>query len=392
MSPKIRTTLAALALSSTLAMAPGAAWALDATALIERYTKLAETQGQEFRYSKIEETGSGFMIHAPVWTLAPGVDVAAVTSTFSDIEENSDGSVVIGSIDVKSVASGSKKTKVVFENVSMKDLQIPAPGSESLASKMAYYSSFSTGEGTVFNDGRPVVSIGSSRIELSPYDETAPMKMKMEIADVAADLINAPDPKMHAGLKDLGYGTKFSGRMDMVGDWSIADGLVNLTQFDFTIDNVATLSMPFSMGGYTKEVMEMMQKQQAMAKGDPKAAQAAGLMMLQKLDFRGASVSIKDDSITERALKLAGKKMNQPPESIAAGAPMMIGLGMQKFQMPELTQMISNAVGAFLQNPGTLTVSANPAKPVNFMELVLASQANPQELVKLLNLKAEASN
>ncbi len=49
-------------------------------------------------------------------------------------------------------------------------------------------------------------------------------------------------------------------------------------------------------------------------------------------------------------------------------------------------------VGAFLQNPGTLTVSATPEKPVNLMEIMLASQANPQELVKLLNVKAEASN
>ncbi len=392
MSPKFRTTLTALTLTSTLALATGNALAFDATALVERYTKLAESQGQEFKYSKIEETSTGFLVHAPIWTIAPGVDVAAVTSEFSNVTENADGSAVIGAINVKSVAWSAKETKVVFENVSMKDLQIPAPGSDSISSKMAYYSSFGTGEGTVFNDGKPVVSIGSALIELSPYNETAPIKMKMQIADVAADLANAPDPKMQQGLKDLGYGTKFSGRMDIVGDWSLSDGVMNLTQFDFKIDNVATLSMPFSLGGYTKEIMEMMQKQQAMSKDDPKAAQAAGLMMLQKLDFRSAAISVKDHSITERALKLASKKMNQPPESIAAGAPMMIGLGMQRFQMPELTQMVSEAVGAFLQNPGTLTISATPEKPVNLMEIVLASQANPQGLVKLLNVKAAASN
>ena len=69
---------------------------------------------------------------------------------------------------------------------------------------------------------------------------------------------------------------------------------------------------------------------------------------------------------------------------------MMIGMGMGALNMPALTEMVTAAVGKFLTEKGSISVRAEPAEPVSIVNVVMASQADPTQIPKMLNLKVTA--
>ena len=149
--------------------------------------------------------------------------------------------------------------------------------------------------------------------------------------------------------------------------------------------------MPFSIGGYTIELVKKMQELNEKMEGMSEEEQGkVSLQAFKDLDLRNFTFSFKDDSLTGRGMKFAATQMGQPEEQLTAAAPMMIGMGMGQLQMPELTAMVSDAVGKFLAKPGTISVSVKPEKPITFADIAAAGSSNPKSLMKLLNVQVSA--
>ena len=83
--------------------------------------------------------------------------------------------------------------------------------------------------------------------------------------------------------------------------------------------------------------------------------------------------------------------MGQSPEALAGAAPMFVQMGMQGLNMPGFSEMVSKAVGAFLSNPGNLSVKIAPPAPVAISEIVGAGMAAPQTIPELLNVQVTAN-
>ncbi|MEE9315089.1 MAG: hypothetical protein V3V02_10615 [Rhizobiaceae bacterium] len=391
-STSIRTTVAALFVSSAVVFTPTAASAFDATALLKRYETLASKQGQKFSYKSIEAVSDGgFTVTDPSWTIATLTTIKAATLTFSDIQEGDNDSLTIGSIDIGSITAGSPDVSVVFDSASMKGLRIPSATETDPIKLMPYYSRFEMGKGTISSSGKMIASMGGGYVDVSPFDANTPMKMISEITDIKIDTSAVPEKKFTKMVTDLGYGANFTGRIAMDATWSLSDGLMDLYKYDFVIDNVGTFSMPFKIGGYTAEKMQQMQQMNQDMEGKSEEEQGmAALALFADLTLHSMSISFKDDSLTDRGLKFASKQMGQPPEQLVQMAPMMIGMGMGQLKMPEVSQMVSEAVAAFLKKPGTLSISVKPEKPIAFTSIGVTGAADPKALVKLLNLQVTA--
>jgi len=384
--------ISALILGGSLLALPQSAFALDGETLIKRYQDTARDQGQKFTYGSIENSGDGFVVKQPTWTVPDLAPIKGETAQFSSVKENDDGSITIGSVDVNAITAGSGDISVTFDTAAIKGLRIPKQGESDPIKKIAYYTNFDATNGIVKYKGKVVATFPKTTLEMSPFNTETTMTMNAAMNDIALDLSSVEDPSFKKGLSDLGYDGKFTGRMAMQGDWSGKTGDMNLSVYDLVIDNVGTLSFPFSVAGYTAERVAKMQQLVKETEGttDPAEQQRAAMQMFDGLELKSAAITFKDDSLTKRGLELASKQMQQPPESLAAAAPMMIGMGMANLKMPEVTQMVSTAVGKFLQNPGTLSFSVQPQKPTPIMDLIAAGTAAPQSLPGMLNLKVEA--
>ncbi|MFD0915624.1 hypothetical protein ACFQ14_04330 [Pseudahrensia aquimaris] len=382
--PRFSTKALALSLALSVSGLSSQAFAFDATNLLERYTALAETQGQKFAYESVDASSDGFTVKGATWTFEGMAPIKSETLTFDGVSEASDGSVKIDTITVDSIVSGENEVVVTFDKAVMEGLRIPKEGETRSLEQMAFYNSFLATGGQVTNQGNVVAKLGDMSITLSDFSPTAPLTFAMTLADSMIDVSMAPDPQFKQTLEALGYGTNFTVSTNMQGVWNTETGIIDVSKHDYSIADVGTISMPMKIGGYSSENVLAMQKSVGAGGSDE-----AAMQQLSNVTIHNLAISFKDDSVTKRALEMASKQMQQPPEQLAAGAPLMIGMGMAQLQMPEFTQMVQAAVGKFLQNPGTLSVTAAPEKPTPVMELV-GGAANPKGLVDMLNVKVTA--
>ena len=116
------------------------------------------------------------------------------------------------------------------------------------------------------------------------------------------------------------------------------------------------------------------------AEPDPMAFQNA----VSELDFYDFELSIKDNSLLNRIFNATAAQSGQDPEQMrqqvaqmAQMAPMMAqGSGVDMAMVSELSQ----AVSAFISDPGTLTIKLNPEEPLSAE--TLAAMEDPSMLTK----------
>jgi hypothetical protein len=117
----------------------------------------------------------------------------------------------------------------------------------------------------------------------------------------------------------------------------------------------------------------------------------AMLGMMQQLDINSASITIEDKSLTGRLIDYFGAQQGMNRESTIAFAKGMLPLGLAQLGAPDFAATASAAIGQYLDNPKTLTISAEPANPVPVAQLIAAGASNPAALISTLALKVEAN-
>lgn len=118
---------------------------------------------------------------------------------------------------------------------------------------------------------------------------------------------------------------------------------------------------------------------------DPAAFRKAERASVAMMEIQDLTLTIKDASLTGKILDFqAGKQgitREQYAQQIAGALPFLLAaLNNQQFQ-----NQVATAVGTFLQNPQTLTVTLDPAEPVSGAEIVQTVKTAPQTLPDKLN-------
>ena len=229
---------------------------------------------------------------------------------------------------------------------------------------------------------------GSASKGASPNDFTFSGQAKGLFVDLTA----IPDRKFQAMREQTGYAA-LEGDLSSTGSYNLKTGELVNDPITINLKDMLNLSLAFKISGYTEEFAQKVTiAQQQMNKGTP-FAQAFGPIFpdLDQLKLEDFNLKIEDKSLTARLLDMQAKQMGTTGDQLALGAPMMIGMGMSRLGMPAFTEMVTNAVGSFLKDQGSITVSAKPAEPVSALKIMTASQTTPQSLPDILNFKVTAS-
>ena len=130
----------------------------------------------------------------------------------------------------------------------------------------------------------------------------------------------------------------------------------------------------------------------AQPEGADNSAQGLAMLgLMQQLTFNGASIRFDDDSLTNKVLDYLGKQQGVTGKDVANQAKAIVPLMMMELNNPELTQQVTAALSAFLDDPKSIEISAEPGSPVPFALLAASGMASPKDLPKTLGLTVTAN-
>jgi hypothetical protein len=172
---------------------------------------------------------------------------------------------------------------------------------------------------------------------------------------------------------------------------------MDVTEYAFDFDNIGRLDINLSLSGYTLQFIKSLQEAMKAAEANPdKAAgqQALGMAMMglmQQLTYNGASIRFDDAGITSKVLDYAGKQQGVDGKQFAQSVKGMLPMMLAQMNMPELQNQIVEAANAYLDDPKSIQVSAEPAQPLPFPQIMGAAMGNPADVVKTLNVQVTAN-
>lgn len=377
------------------------AWALDADDFATKVAAMVGQGGATMSFSAVEPDGDTIVLKS-VRLQAPGdpaVEVGDITfaGVEEEVEEENDGSYYVDQAMFANIDVAQEGIRLTVADIELDGLTVPAEPDYDTIDNIVFYEGFSTGRIAVEKDGKETFSMASLTQEVNRADDDSRISTTTNGADIAIDLSEIDDPKARAALSDLGY-TNLTGDFKLDGVWEVEQGIFNMREYSLSLDDVGRLAMSLEISGITLEFMKAMQQAQAAAQAnpDPKAAQQAmgfAMMgMLQQLSFNSASIQFQDDSLTDKALDYAGKQQGVSGEQMGQSLKFMLPMMLGQLGIPALQQQISAAASAYLDNPQTFTITAEPANPVGVPMIMGAGMGDPKSLVDLLNVQVTAND
>jgi hypothetical protein len=382
-----------LAASTLLAAIPlGAAWGQTVDAAVERLKALVEEQGAAIKWQSVDVDGSdAVLVGVEIGTSESMVPIGDVA--LNGISEDDKG-YRIESVTLDRYEMSDDTGNVLVDGVSLAGVVLPSESEIGNYGGFLFYETAEVDSVVVTVGDVDVFTLTNLSAEVNEPDGGTPMEFTGAAENFTVDLSIVEDPAQKAVIEALGY-EQVEGSLDMAGSWNPTDGRIALTQYDLSVANAGTLGLSFDLGGYTPDFIASLRELQEQMSDNPDADDSAqGMAMLglmQQLTFHGAEISFADDSLTGKVLDYIAQRQGMDASDVANQAKAILPFAMAQLNNPELTQMVTQAVGAFLDNPQNLTIAAEPAEPVPFALIMAGAMSAPQELTKTLGVTVTAN-
>lgn len=392
----ISATVSKLAFAGFLAVLPlHVAFAQDATAVAERLKTLLAGQGLELSWSGVEGDASMMTLENVAVKPAGEKDGLPIGNIVLEGVSEDNGGYTIDTASTGTFSRTKDGTTLETSPFIMHGVTLPAEGSTDPLASIMMYKSANLDHLTVKRGDKTAFSLQNFTVDITPPADGNPLEFKGGVEEFTGDLSLVEDPKSRQAIDALGYQT-VSGNMQMAGSWQPSDGQLVLSQYDMAVDNAGTFGLTFSIGGYTldfiKSLQELQKKMAAQPEGADSSAQSMAMLgLMQQLTFTSASIRFDDDSLTNKVLDYVGKQQGMSGKDIANQAKAIVPFGLAQLNNPELTAQASKAVNAYLDDPESIEISANPATPVPFAMIAAGAMSDPKTLTKTLGVTVTAN-
>ena len=381
---------AALTIAFTMS---GAAWAADAQAVADAVTAQLANQGVKLDIGSAANDGDD-IVFSDVKITPTDLETAEVGEiVLEDVEEDG-GGYIIGRIAAPAFTKEKDGKKLEFGGAEINDLRVPAQDEADPIRKLMLASGASVGAITVSDESGQIFTMKGGTMTMSPYEPGGTMTYEAAISGITADMSKLPDEKSRMTMAALGYET-LTGDMTYTGSWNTTDGRMTLDDMAFDIDDAAVLKMSFDISGYTPQfvsALQDMQKQMSEGKVDQQAQGLAMLGLMQQLTFNGMQIRIEDASLTGKLLDFFGKQQGADGNAMAQQLKGMMPFMLGQLGNPEFAANVSAAVGTYLDNPKSLTITAAPANPVPAAQIMAAGMSAPQTIPDVLGVVVTAND
>jgi len=370
--------------ATLLALSFSPAFAQDAATVAERIKAAAAAQGTVLTWTGVTGDASTMVIQGASVKPAnmdEALPIGDVTLS-GIVEEN--GGYRVETTTTSPFSTTSEGVTFDLSAIVVKGWRISAQDSSDPLAALSLYDSAELASASFKMADKTVFSITGVSSAITRPADGEPFAFTGNVASFSGDLSGISDPQTKAIVDAFGYQT-INGSAKASGTWNLADGRMNITQNDFTVENAGKLGFKFDVSGYTLDFIKSMQETQKKLAAQPAgeaASSAANMEMLnlmQQLSLNGAAIRFDDDSLTGKILDFVAQQQGQKREDVVnlakAGLPFML----MQMNMPDLAAAISPAINAYLDNPKSIEIKAAPPAPVPFTLLGGAAMANPND-------------
>ncbi|MBO0128098.1 hypothetical protein [Agrobacterium sp. OT33] len=394
---RLKSTRQVLFASAALLTLSAPAFALDGGDVLKKINAAYAAQGGEIAAGSVAVNGTTVTLNGVTFNAAadPAKKIPVGNITLEGVEENNGGYTIknarFDNIDYK-----QENVEIKASDIYMSGLVIPADATTGTVDALMFYDEAHSGPVSVSIDGKQAFSLEESTATMSVSDDKASIGFELDASGFKADLSEVTDPATKDAIEKLEL-KALSGDMTMSGSWEVASGTVDVEEYAINLDNVGRLNMSFGFSGYTLDFIKSMQetvKAQAANPNKEQADQAASLAMLglmQQLSFVNAEISFEDASITKRAIDYAASQQGMTGDQLAQTIKGMAPIMMASLNVPDLQNMVSAAVNAYIDNPKNFSITAEPEKPVPFPMIMGAAMGAPNTLPKMLGVTVTAN-
>jgi hypothetical protein len=219
------------------------------------------------------------------------------------------------------------------------------------------------------------VEIASITAEIGGVADGQVRDFKTTVSEikVPAVLFTEGDEETKAVFEQLGY-NEFLIDVEVDGGFDSAIDALTLRTVSFDTTDVGKLGISGKFGGVSMKTL---------ADDDTAAANAK----LENLTIR-----FDNSGIVERSLDMQAKMMGGTREEVADQLSGALPLLLNALENPTFQEKVAVAASAFLKDPKSLTLTATPASPVPFAEIMEAVGNAPSTLPDLLKFEITANN
>ncbi len=357
------------------------AFALDGADVVAKLNAAYASSGGTLSYDSLDTVGGNIKITGAKVSVPDRPEKLVIGDvTMEDVEEDGEGGYSVGSITFPNINFTQEGATITAQDLSLDGVTIPADATKNTIDSFVLYDSANAGPVTVTARGVQVFSMSSAVVNLTRQDNDAGFDFDATLSDIKADLSQIDDAKSKDAIRNLGL-EKLSGEITMNGSWEVATGNIALDEYAFDFTDVGRLALSVDLSGYTLEFIKALQEATKAQQSNPnkeEANQAMGLAMMglmQQMTFNGASIRFDDASITRKVLDYVGAQQGISGDQMAQSLKGLLPFMLAQLNIPELQNEIVTAVNAYLDDPKSLTVSAEPAKPVPFPMILGAAMA-----------------
>jgi hypothetical protein len=252
----------------------------------------------------------------------------------------------------------------------------------------------STPEGVVIKDiaitakDNKTVRLGA--LEIRKYDwanhkEPKYVDVTVKQAVIAADAMDAEGMQ---NLKELGYAA-LTINADLAYKFDDASKTIDISKVQIDVLDAGEIRFALRLSGLSPADLKGA-TDNGNAKPDSKGKSANGgeaaiMGLLARINIVNVSLSFKDKSLVDRAIKADAKKKNISED--AAKKAILADLQKEKQEaQDDVTKEFIDTAAKFIANPGEITLAASPPAPVNLMGAFMMVMSNPGQLKQMLGL------
>ncbi|WP_430440611.1 hypothetical protein [Shinella sp.] len=389
-----RTLLAGAALASLASPA----FALDGADLLAKLNATYATSGVTISSSNVAVDGSTVTLDsAELKATGSEAPVKLGTITMDGVEEDGEGGYTVETVSFQDINVTEADATVSAKDIAINGVIIPGTVVPGTLESLLMYESATAGPVSVTSKGKEVFSMSGMEANIKRMDADAGLEFDATLSDLKADLTSVEDPKAKDTLAKLNMQT-LEGKVSMSGSWELASGKLAVDEYAFDFKDVGRLNLALEFSGYTLDFLKSMQEAIKAAEANPNKEEANAAMgmsmmgLVQQLTFNSASISFEDASITKKLLDYAGSEQGVSGDQMAQSLKGLIPIMLAQLNMPDLQNQIAEAANTYLDDPKSITISAEPKEPVPFPMIMGAAMGAPQTIPQVLGVTVTAND
>lgn len=385
---------------------PGAAFSFDAKAYLDEQISKAKEQGVEIKLNgPIDDLGGTGVQISNISILGKEMKEPALVRNIriEGIEDLGNGSFaaknfLLEGLSVKGENEKAETFEFSLESASGDNVFYPNPTDANAAFFHYPNSTYRFGAMKLTINGKTLLD-GAGGSGTSNVDEANQVMSSSGTFDkFKIDLTAIDDPKFAAQRAEIGY-DNLTLNLSVAGSWDMNSGRIDITDYTLDAEEAGKLKLSGAIIGLTADVARQFREISAKAQAqtgdpDPKKQQLQAMQMMSmmsQLAFQNLSIRYDDNSLADRLMGIQAKAMGTNKQELVQLLPSMIPVMTARLGSPELGALLSSAASSFLANPGNLTISANPVRPLPFMELMTTGSSAPAALIQALNISVKAN-